>query len=101
MPRRTLEHYLQECMAFYGEGSLEPPKRQRIKKVADMATSAISGWLRHVCGIFGAPELIVGPVGLNNWTSRKRETWVLETLGIQGTPTTTPRHLAKHGLGRS
>jgi hypothetical protein len=45
-PGRSLEHYLQECMAYYGEGNLEPRLRDKIKVLADQAMPLVSNWLR-------------------------------------------------------
>ena len=41
-PGRTLEHYLQECMTFYGEGSLPEDARRRIRAVAMEAVVAMA-----------------------------------------------------------
>jgi hypothetical protein len=45
-PGRSLEHYLQECMAYYGEGNLEPRIRDRIKQLSSQAMPLVSRWLR-------------------------------------------------------
>ena len=46
-PGRTLEHYLQECLTYYGEGSLAEHTRKKIREVASQAAALVVGWLRE------------------------------------------------------
>ena len=46
-PGKTLEHYLQECMVYFGEGQLDPTQAARVRTLASCCPALVSHWLHH------------------------------------------------------